>query len=149
MTPTWFTPERVAALEYAAEQWRGTPFAGNSCTRGAGVSCHNLAAVLYESAGYQRMVLPDVPISHARFSDVSFVLAFFTSRADFVPIADPDAILPGDVLGFRIGRCVHHLGVALTGRRFAHAIDGAGACIATIDDATWLSRLTNIWRPKP
>lgn len=149
MKATWYTPERVALLEAAAERWRGTPFAPNCSTPGRGVSCHNLAAALYEAAGYERMTLPDVPISHARFSETSFVLAFFASRPDFVPIEDPDKILPGDVLGFTIRRCVHHLGVALPGRRFAHAIDGAGACIATIDDATWLSRLARIWRPRP
>lgn len=144
---SWFnTPERVAALESAAVSWVGTPFAANSSAKGRGVSCHKLAGALYEEAGFGVVEVPDVPIAHARFSTTSFVLAFFAGRQDFYEVRD---ILPGDVLGFRIGKCVHHLGVALTGGRFAHAIDGIGATIASIDDATWLNRLERIWRPKP
>ncbi len=147
MTPTWFnTPERIAALESAASSWVGTPFAPNSSAKGKGVSCHTLAGALYAEAGFGQVEVPDVPIAHARFSTTSFVIAFFAARADFVEVRD---ILPGDVLGFRIGRSVHHIGVALPGGRFSHAIDGIGATLASIDDATWLHRLEHIWRPKP
>jgi cell wall-associated NlpC family hydrolase len=147
--PTWWTPSRVAALEAEANRWRGTPFAPNSCARGLGVSCQKLTGALYEAAGYPPVYIPDVPISHARFSDRSFVTEFFADRPDFQLLTAAEPITAGDILGFRLGRCIHHLGIALNGHRFIHAIDGAGVCIAHTQDATWLSRLVCIWRPRP
>ena len=147
-TPTWWTPERVDRLEADAAQWIGTPFAPNSCARGLGASCQKLAGALYDSAGYRPVVIPDVPISHARFSDRSFVIEFFSGRDDFSEVGHGD-IMPGDILAFRIGRCVHHVGVALSGHRFIHALDGSGVSIAHRQDATWASRLAHVWRPEP
>jgi len=112
------------------------------------VSCQKLAGALYEEAGFPPVEVPDVPIAHARFSTTSFVVAFFNSRADFVPVSLDD-VQPGDVLGFMIVRCVHHLGVALEGGMFAHAIDGIGATTSSLQDATWASRLAHVWRPRP
>lgn len=149
MIPTWWTPERVELLEAEADRWRGTPFAPNSQSVGQGVSCHTLASALYAAGGFGELDIPNVPIAHARFSTTSFVLAWFAGRADFVQVDPFDKLLPGDVLGFAIGKCVHHLGIVLPERRFAHAIEGIGATVATLDDATWTSRLNNAWRPKP
>lgn len=148
MTPTWWTPERLARLRAAVEVWRGTPFSPNSCSAGRGVSCQKLAGALYEAAGYPPVDVPDVPIAHARFSTTSFVVAFFTARQDFAPVPR-DEVQAGDVLGFRINKCVHHLGVALGDGLFFHAIDGIGATVASLEDATWSSRLAHVWRPKP
>jgi hypothetical protein len=149
MNPTWWTPEKVELLVAAAESWRGTPFAPNSQSKGQGVCCHTLAAALYVAAGFNDFELPEVPISHARFSRESIIIPWFNVRTDFDPVDPFGDLLPGDVLAFEIGRCVHHIGVLLPGRQFAHALEGIGATIATLDDATWISRLANVWRPKP
>lgn len=146
---TWWTPERVALLTAEAERWRGTPFAANSQSVGLGVSCHTLAGALYQAAGFPDLEIPNVPISHARFSRESIIIPWFNAREDFVPVDPFGELLPGDVLAFEIGRCVHHLGVLLEGRQFAHCIEGIGATVAALDDATWISRLNNAWRPKP
>lgn len=155
MTPTWFnTSERVSALVSEAESWRGTPFAGNSSAKGVGVSCQMLVGSLYAAvgcAGVSVDSIPEVPMAQARFSSVSLVDAYFAGLPDGVfthlePDCEP---LPGDVLGFRINRIVHHLGVALPGGQFIHALDGIGTNISALDDATWQSRLARIWRPCP
>ena len=145
---TWWTPERVELLTAEAQSWIGTPFAPNSQSKGNGVSCHTLASALYEAGGYGALDIPNVPISHARFSRESLILPWFAARQDFEAVDPFGELLPGDVIGFEIGRCVHHLGVMLPGRRFVHAIDGIGATLAILDDATWISRITNAWRPK-
>jgi cell wall-associated NlpC family hydrolase len=56
--------------------------------------------------------------------------------------------MAGDVLGFTIGKCVHHMGILLGGDRFVHSCDHVGVVISDTRDATWLSRLSNVWRPK-
>lgn len=148
MSETWWTPERVDLLVAQADQWVGTPFAPNSQSRGNGVSCHTLAGALYQAAGFPEFEIPNVPISHARFSRDSIIIPWFDAREDFVAVDPFGELLPGDVLGFEIGRCVHHLGVMLADRRFVHCLEGVGTTIVPLADATWISRLKNAWRPK-
>jgi cell wall-associated NlpC family hydrolase len=150
MTPTWFTEERIDALEAEAATWVGTPFAANSSAKGLGVSCHTLAGALYAAVGWGDILIPDVAISHARFGENSLADPFFEAMAErFTQIPRDSKILPGDVLGFKIGRIVHHLGTALRNGRFIHALEGLGATVSTTEDATYRSRLTTIWRPAP
>jgi cell wall-associated NlpC family hydrolase len=128
----------------------GTPFAANSSAKGLGVSCHTLAGALYAAVGWGDILIPDVAISHARFGENSLADPFFDSMAErFTQLPHDSEILPGDVLGFRIGRIVHHLGTALRNGRFIHALEGLGATVSTTEDATYRSRLTTIWRPAP
>jgi len=146
----WWNEDRVALLVAEAESWRGTPFAPNSSAKGLGVSCHNLAGELYRACGYPHPIeLPDVPIAHARFSTSSFVTAWFATRSDFVPVPVVGPLAPGDVLGFQIGRTVHHLGVLLPGNQFIHVLEGLGVVVNSIADPTWYSRLANVWRAAP
>lgn len=146
----WWNEERVARLVAEAESWRGTPFAPNSSAKCIGVSCHNLAGELYRACGYPRpLELPDVPIAHARFSTTSFVTAWFASREDFQPVPITGSLFPGDVLGFKIGRTVHHLGVLLPGNQFVHVLEGLGVMVNSLADPTWYSRLAHVWRATP
>jgi len=150
MTPTWFTEERIEALEVEAASWVGTPFAANSSAKGLGVSCHTLAGALYAAVGWGDILIPDVAISHARFGENSLADPFFDAMAErFTQLPHDSEILPGDALGFRIGRIVHRLGTALRNGRFIHALEGLGATVSTTEDATYRSRLTTIWRPAP
>jgi len=150
MTPTWFTEERIDALEVEAATWVGTPFAANSSAKGLGVSCHTLAGALYAAVGWGDILIPDVAISHARFGENSLADSFFDAMAErFTQLPHDSKILPGDVLGFRIGRIVHHLGTALRNGRFIHSLEGLGTTVSTTEDATYRSRLTTIWRPAP
>lgn len=145
----WWTDERVALLVAEAESWRGTPFAANSASKGRGVSCHKLCEAIFDACGYPvALDVPDVPIAHARFSTVSFVTQWFSGRVDFEAIQPTGALFPGDVLGFRIGRIVHHLGILLPDNQFAHAMDGIGTTVNALADATWYSRLENVWRAR-
>lgn len=146
---TWWNEGRVALLNREAREWVGTPFAPNSASKGRGVSCQHLAGAIYQACGYPvPLDIPDVPIAHARFSTSSFVTSYFDARHDFAPVAVSGPLLQGDVLGFRIGRCVHHIGTLLEGGQFIHVLEGTGAMLATLADATWFSRLENVWRPR-
>lgn len=171
---TWFdTPERLAALEREARRWLGTPFFPNSNTPGprGGVSCQKLVAEIYRGVGFCDVPVPEVPMAHARFSTRSLMEEFLVRRPEMVRVAwvvssqaagtalpleaatmqpfNAATLLPGDLLGFRIYRTIHHMGIVLPQAMFVHALDGMGTIISSLMDATWSSRLAAVWRPNP
>lgn len=150
MKTTWFsTDERMRLLEHVAGEWIGTPFVANSMVKGkdGGVSCQKLAEAIYRETGFCDQPTPAVDMRHARHSLVSLLESFMDSLPMFVSIEQREFILPGDMLGFKVFRTVHHCGVALSGGRFVHACDGAEVKISNLSDSTWESRLARIWRP--
>ena len=54
---------------------------------------------------------------------------------------------PGDLVGFKVGGCINHLGIVLRGKRFVHCWLGRGVIISRLDDATFAKRISRIWRP--
>lgn len=150
--PPWFnSPERVQALENEAERWLGTPFFPNSNTPGprGGVSCQKLVSEIYRAVGFCDVPVPEVPMAHARFSRESLMEGFMAGRPEFGRLANPQwwDCAPGDLLGFRIYRTIHHMGILLRRVTFIHALDGIGTVVTSLVDATWSSRLAAVWRP--
>ncbi|MBN8249105.1 MAG: C40 family peptidase [Verrucomicrobia bacterium] len=146
MKPIFSTPERVEALQAAAAAWQGTPFAANSCSRGVGVSCQHLAAALLREGAGLHLDPPNVDMAHAEFSDESLVEPWMDGQTAFVSIP-PGVVKPGDVLGFRLRRVVHHVGVCISPGAFVHSLDGIGTVVSSLADATWRGRLRRVWRP--
>ena len=147
----WFnTPERVSALQQEIVRWLGTPFVPNSAERGprGGVSCQKLVAEIYFAIGFcHRLPIPDVPMAHARANRDSLVEKFMALRPEFERMPAFAKVLPGDLLGFRIGKTIHHLGVAIEKSQFVHAVEGLGVVTSQLSDPTWFGRLAAIWRP--
>ena len=57
-------------------------------------------------------------------------------------------LLPGDLLGFKIGGCVHHCAIVLDAAgQIIHCLRGSGTVYSSFLDATYLTRLENAWRP--
>lgn len=145
--PPWFSSTaRENALRDAAAAWLGTPFLGNSSACGRGVSCQFLAAALYRETGFVDLIPPEVPMAYARFNTVSMVEPWMDARPEFEDCTGLPA-QAGDMLGFRIGRAVHHCGVVLSSGSFVHCVDPAGVIISPLTDSTWASRLRRAWRP--
>lgn len=151
--PSWFsTRDRVSALHREAVRWIGTPFCPNSAEPGprGGVSCQKLVAEIYFAAGcVERLPIPEVPMSHWRANRDSLVEPFMAARPEFARLKYPMAchVIAGDLLGFRIGPTIHHLGIALGAGEFIHALEGLGVTISQLSDPTWFGRLAAIWRP--
>jgi len=147
------TPERIAQLQAVAARWLGTPFMANVAVRGTGVSCQKLVCRLYVETGVwpPDFDVPEGPMdwSHARTR--SLIAQFMDSRPEFLQIDNPQSAIgnPGDMLGFKIGGCVHHCGIVLDAAsgRFIHCLRHHGVLISTLKDASYLSRIGNIWRP--
>jgi cell wall-associated NlpC family hydrolase len=146
----WFEkPERVALLIVRAQHWVGTPFCPNSNVAGpkGGVSCQKLASALYAESGFARIEVPEVAMSHARFAQFSLVEEWMDKRTDFHRVMDLHSGQSGDLLGFRIRRCIHHLGILLAGGVFIHALEHCGTGYNNLADPTWSTRLGGVWRP--
>lgn len=143
------TPQEIADLVAAAEAWRGTPFSDRGCRRGAGVTCHHLpAAILRDARWLPELQIPEGETAWAAVHGRGVMEEWFDGpgRQWFAP-ADPGAREPGDVLGFRLGRCIHHLGVELPGGAIIHAIQRHGVVIAPCLPPQWAKRLQKAWRP--
>lgn len=136
-----------------AEAWRGTPFSANACIAGphGGVSCQALAAAIYVEAGVlpEDVEVPAGRVTRGRFSRESEIEPWVRNRPEFSELlifdGDPE---PGNLLGFKIGHCLNHLGVAISGGQFVHCLEGVGVLFSSISDATWASRLVNRWEPR-
>lgn len=146
------TAEQISALVTAAEGWRGTPFVANSRVRGRGVSCQTLVVSVLLDAGWitTPFEIPSAPMSWGRVSNDSRVEAWFAGPGleIFDTVVPVDATEPGDILGFRVGCCVHHVGLWLPGGQVVHAMPGTGADIIPGLPDSWRKRWAKSWRLK-
>lgn len=158
MRPFFENDEAVERLEAAARAWVGTPFAANSAVCGVGVSCHHLVATLLMEAGYPRFDPPAGNPHWASHAADSLMVAWLNGHGPetgalpaFAGVAGaaemPERIRPGDILGFRVGRCVHHLGLALSAGRFIHCLKGCGTVVQACSEERFARRLEQVWRP--
>ena len=145
-------PSQLDAIEAAAKRWDGTPFCAGSATVGAGVCCHRLVAEIYSEAGLlpTDAEIPGGSPLWSRAQGLSPMCDWLTTGAGvqwFAPVLTSEA-QPGDLLGFVIGRCIHHLAIALRDGRIVHATDGHGARIVEHIPNAWRRRLAAAWRPR-
>jgi cell wall-associated NlpC family hydrolase len=142
----------VASLEAAALAWMGTPFCERSAVRGAGVSCHRLAAAIYRDAGWTpALEFPDAPTGWSRAQTRSLIAEWLDGPGTtwFTSVPNLELIEPGDLLGFKIGHAIHHVGIHLPGGRLVSAMQNVGVRIAPNITPVWMRRLRRVWRPNP
>lgn len=142
---------RIEQLEAIAASWIGTPFCENSRVKGAGVSCHFLPAEIYIEAGLlpADIAVPTGPPGWSRNNGDSIMEKWLDSddgKKHFAPV-EILAIQPGDLIGFKAGRCVHHLAILLTQGRIVHCMADVGVRIAPNIPAAWKVRMPRAWRP--
>lgn len=148
-TPFFTSADSLRVLSAVAASWIGTPFRANSEDRGrqGGVCCHLLVWHVLVESGVQIPRPPFGPSGHARFSRVSIMEPWLDASPCFHRLPHGADLLPGDVLGYRFGGAVHHLGIVLSGGRVLHALHGIGVADTPVDDATWAARHVATWRP--
>jgi hypothetical protein len=140
-------------LNDAALSWQGTPFCERSAVRGAGVCCHRLVIeVLIEAGWLPRIEVPDGSVRWAAANTRSLIVEWFDGPGaqyfDRMQSLDWSAVEPGDIVGFRLGRTLHHLALALPNGRWTHAAEGVGAVIVTEIPPAWRKRAERLWRIK-
>jgi hypothetical protein len=143
------THRSTETLMAVAQSWVGTPFCEMSAVKGAGVCCHQLMLeVLVEAAWLPRIEVPNGSRRWAEAQGVSLMIEWFAGAGSQwfieVPIAEPQEA--GDILGFRLGRSLHHLVMRLPGENWMHVVEGSGVVIAPEIAPRWMKRLERVWR---
>jgi cell wall-associated NlpC family hydrolase len=156
---TWFfeNPVRVAQLQLAVESWEGTPFRAYGAAKGprGGVDCVRLAyEVLTECEAIpQGKQFPkysmDFTMHEHRSPICEYIdseLAGYLHRIPLAKKLQEMELLPGDLLGFRLGNAVHHVSVYAGERRMLQAFKPVGARLLSVDDATFAHRCEVVYR---
>lgn len=155
MSNPWFNSEqRVAALITAAKSWEGTPFKGNQCAKKVGVSCQMLAAAIYKEAGFlpNSFTADKGPMDWSNAHKDSLIESFLGKHADKFE-AHPrkagkiETVQAGDLVGFKLGGCVQHMGIVVNKQFFVHVMDRYQVQFSRLDDPTFASRMEVFWRP--
>lgn len=137
------------SIEAAAKSWIGTPFFPHGYIKGHGCSCQTLVTAIYSEAGIlpENFRVPEGPLDWSLAQTESLIEKFVDDhlRDYFVSVDGPPQA--GDLLGFKVGGCIHHLGICL-GVEFVHCLRHSGVILNRLDDATYLQRLQRIWRPR-
>ena len=139
-----YSPDpKLAAL---AKSWEGTPFHPHMATRGVGVDCVWLAAELYRETGALDVFdPPGYSIDGGHHCDASKVVAWVEASGRFVLVSD--APRAGDLVCFKIGKTIHHVGVMLDESRFSHAVARYGVMVSYLAEAAYGKRLAAVYRP--
>jgi cell wall-associated NlpC family hydrolase len=137
-----------AALVTTARSWLGTPFHPNSGERGpkGGVCCHLLVTEIYKACGFDLREVPMGLARHANVNSVSIMEPFLDTSEKFLRIStEPE---PGDLLGYKINKVIHHVAIMLPQSQIVHALNGFGVIINPYADSSWRKRHAGTWRPQ-
>lgn len=131
-----------------ARSWIGTPFYPHVAIKGVGADCVTFALRVFQGVGLipQSESLPKYALDGGSHLPASQVIEWLKACGWFVEISG--APLAGDVVTFRVGKVVHHVGIAITDMKFVHCIRRYGVIESDLRDETWKSRLQTIWTPR-
>jgi cell wall-associated NlpC family hydrolase len=152
------------ALIKEAQSWRRTPFRPHCQIKGVGCDCVGFPHALLQSLGaIQPITFPSYALdegSHSNESKLERVLveagcfkdvwhcSYRPSPISHLPSSLPDLppLMHGDLLGFHLGRSVHHIGVLLVAPHFIHSLQNYGVVESTLHDPTYRRVLVSVWR---
>jgi cell wall-associated NlpC family hydrolase len=104
--------QRVAIVE-EAKSWIGTPYAGWSCVKGAGVDCGQLLYGVFHACGH-------VPARELP-KDYSLQVAQHRASTEYIDIVDeycrdiPESeVQPGDIVVYKLGKAFAHAGIIVS-----------------------------------
>lgn len=151
--PFFSSPARQSALAVAAKAWVGTPFIAHGRLRGIGADCVHLISAILADAGFTHLFdPPPYTVQEGMHSPESKLIDYIETHILVltIPVAEEPALtrlLTGDILCFKMGRSVHHIGLLIAPGRFIHTMPRLGAVIACLHDSTFARRLAAVYRP--
>ncbi len=162
-TPLIATTDAAVALSSEAHSWIGTPFAkgGGAKGKGGGVDCiHLVSEVFARAVGTGRIAFPEYTLDEQGHTHEPRLERYLDAHPQLLKIAalhedvkrkalllDGLPLRHGDLIGFRVGNEVHHLGIAVGGRAFIHCVRRMGTILSYCDDATFERRIMVVYRP--
>lgn len=130
----------IPALIAELSTWEGVPF-HHQGRSSAGVDCAGLIVCALAALG----IATDVPRDYTTNAAGALLLPWLDGSPLLEAAALNEEPQAGDVLAFRIGRSVQHLGVAIGDGSMVHAIRTAGVATVTLS-AMWRYRLAARYR---
>jgi cell wall-associated NlpC family hydrolase len=146
--------ERLTALRDEAESWLGTPFRAYACVKGeqGGTDCVRLAYGVLSAIGVipQGKEFPTYSMDFTLHSKHSPIIDFIDTEltAYFEKLPPETIIKPGDLLGFKIGKAVHHLSIVVDQEVMLQSVKPIGTRLVSLGDTTFMKRLAVIYRAK-
>jgi cell wall-associated NlpC family hydrolase len=127
-----------------AKSWVRTPYHPQASVKGVGVDCVNFVCQVYQSADLVgEFQMPNYSMDGGMHMDSEIVEPYII-QAGFHVVETGN--MPGDLLAFKIGKIVYHLGIQISSNLFVHAIRTYGVIESRLDDSTYLKRLHKIYR---
>lgn len=133
--------EQQAAIVAEAESWLRTPYHHAADVKGVGVDCAMLPVRVFCAIGLVPHFDPrPYPHDWMLHRSEERYLGWVERFAD--KVSEP---LPGDLVLFRVGRCLAHGGIVVAPEIMIHADLHAG-CVERCDISRWADRLGGYWR---
>lgn len=110
--------EIISALNYQYNGWRGVPYREGGLSK-KGIDCSGYVYLTYK----QRFGM-DIPRSTK-------------SLASYGKSVSRRNLRPGDLVFFKTGWKVRHVGIYMSDGRFMHASTSSGVMISSLDDEYW------------
>ncbi|MEM8550207.1 MAG: hypothetical protein AAGF10_05395 [Verrucomicrobiota bacterium] len=153
MTPYYSTPEKQQAYVQEALSWRGTAWRANSRAKGRVVDCGNLQAEIHKTTGAlpASFVTPPVQSAVAGQRTLARMRQLLEPLPEFIELDLAAALIPGDMLVFKVAGVEYHLAGYLGFIDGQHgmlcsSITKLGVCYPNLKDPTWSRHITGLWR---
>lgn len=130
-----------------ARTWKGTPFMGHVRVKGIGCDCVGLVVGVLMKLGAipKDIALPAYTLGSGSHMEYSLVCGWIENSGLFTAEAPAQ---PGDIVGLKLGRVVHHVGIVTSEATFIHAVEKHGVIESRLDAPPWENRVKSIWRLK-
>lgn len=126
-------------------QYLDIPFLAKGRTR-EGLDCWGLIRLAWaEQCG---VALPLWLDGYRDTAPCAHTAAHLAACAEAFREIPPGSACPGDILLFRTGRHLSHVGLALAGGRMLHITAGIDSCTERYVSPRWLPRLVGVYRPE-
>jgi cell wall-associated NlpC family hydrolase len=120
----------------------GIPYEPRGRTK-IGADCWGICLLVGKELGIN---FPDNFYSEVNFlQDAAKILDTERTKNSWTPIEL--YYRPGDIALFRIKGFVTHCGIMVNSSGdFLHSLEGRNSCLENLDDSTWISRLSGVYR---
>ena len=110
-----------------------------------GVDCVQLAGAIYIGCGFLDEFAPGTySMDGGKHAERSQVVDWVEQSGRFDLV---ETIQAGDLLCFKMGKQIHHVGVAVSPLKFVHVYRGYSVRESLVNDPTWKKRLAAVYRP--
>lgn len=133
-------------VRFEVRKYMDIPFLAHGRDR-RGFDCWGLNCLVYKEK--MDIILPSFAGAADNITSPQEVGPLFESGRSDLWVRVDDKALPGDVIGWRAGRLIYHVGLYLGGKSFFHIQKDTEAIVSEIGSILWpVGRMAGIYRHK-